>query len=247
MTTNLAFGFFDWTGTSATAGLGGDVFHGSRRLMEESSSTVTSSYYQINLAAAEAPEFCAITNANIMNLREGAGTPNLKLIGSTTSGFGASTTYTIAMSTANLSGANGEDLLFYNIGASAFQYWRIQIETTTSLYHKWGKVYAGTSFDFGRDPVYPEDINRLREASRMKRGTYSFTLRFEDITLAKKIEFNDSIMQWAEVKPVMLFTRLSYDPTIDSRVLIHAMITKAQWKIKAWGRFDLSLELREVL
>lgn len=247
MSINLGIGFYHWVGVPITTGLTSDIFYGGRTITTETSSAVTASYFDFARSSAEIPDFCFLTAANIMAARDVGGSPVLKVQGSAFSDYHTILTYSLPITTSNLSGPNGEDLLFYDIAVSAFQYWRVRIETTSSVYHKWSGLYFGQSFDFGRDPVFPEDLSRLRASKRDKRGAYRITLRYEDITLTKKLEFNSLIGKWADTKPVVLFSRGSYDAVTDDRITINCMIRRANWKITGWGRFDLSLELEELL
>lgn len=247
MSINLGIGFYDWAGVAVTTGLTTDIFYGGRTITSETTSAVTASYYNFARASAEIPDFCYLVGANIMAARDVGGSPVLKIQGSAFSDYHTILTYSLPITASNLSGPNGEDLLFYDIAVSAFQYWRVRIETTATVNHKWGNLYFGQSFDFGRDPVFPEDLNRLKSSKRDKRGGYSIVLRYEDISLAKKLEFNSSIMKWADAKPIVLFSRGAYDPVTDNRITINCMIKEARWKVTGWGRFDLTLELVELI
>src|SRR5690606_11778089 len=57
---------------------------------------------------------------------------------------------------ADLVGPLSEDLIITGSLSTAYRYWRIEIDTSVAIVHKFRKLYFGEMFDFsGRSPQYP--------------------------------------------------------------------------------------------
>jgi hypothetical protein len=161
---------------------------------------------------------------------------------------------TSALQTRTFTGPQGDDLFFASgfnddvagtLPTSAFRYWRFRYGVSSPT-KKWffSKLYFGTLFDMGRDPVI-ESMNlscSVRENGN-REPRMNFTLKWEGITNTIRNSFISNIYRWREVNPVVLYDTNNY--IFNGAKTIHCSILKAEISNRTAASSDLTAEFEE--
>lgn len=169
------------------------VFGGKARVAKlNTSATGTVDYlYDLGSGVTATAQYLAIGRANLL---QKSGVTTITLSGSS-DGISYSTVYTNAsFASATLTGTNSEDFFITFATSTAYRYWRFRADSgATDSYKPLSKIYFGTLFDLGRDPIYPviRTLNSVEDKTARQLITFEFN--YDGITDAKKESFETYI------------------------------------------------------
>lgn len=165
--------------------------------------------------------------------------------GSNDSGFSSQDETQSALS--SLQGPNSEDKLQQLSWGTAYRYFRFGFLVPSAAYTvEFSKVYFGSFFDFGRDPVHPRRLDRkiLRRTGRDP--VYGFQFTWEGISDSTLNSFFDLIVKDKDVSPIFLYTKTAHDILNDHR-LIHAWVKDVRIKNRISDNNEVSVTFEEIL
>lgn len=244
MATNLLIAYPQITidATSVTSSSSADtsypiknVITGGRPNITQLATATTSSWIKFDIGASAAKTIDYLIVAKAKTLKS-AGSKKVLLDGSTddvsyTNICGAASTF----QSLSLYGPHSEDLIFTSDLANSasgtlpanptYRYWRFWAAGEgTEPSKKWpfSKVYFGTWFDFGRDPIYPREVTKRIRTTADRNSFYVFRFTWEGITAAKLNDAFSKFLGNSDV-PVFLYTATYHDPLMDHR-LVHAVV-----------------------
>lgn len=208
---------------------------GARANGTQLASAATSSWVKFDLGASSSKTIEYLIVAGAKSLKA-AGSKKCLLDGSTddvsyTNICGAASTF----QSLSLYGPHSEDLIFTSdLGDSvsgtlpatiSYRYWRFWAAGEgTEPSKKWpfSKVYFGSWFDFGRDPIHPRVITKRIRTGSDRQSFYGFTFTWEGITSAKLNEAFSKFLGNQDV-PIFLYTSLYSDVLLD-HTLVHCTV-----------------------
>lgn len=196
----------------------------------------------------KAAEFLFIAGANLLKAR---GITEMILYSSSDGSSWTSRLGTASgFQTRTFTGPRSEDLMFTssfnsNSGtpsASTFRYWGYSVNGATNKKpHR--KAMLGTFFDFGRDPVWPRELEIRQDYSGARAPYYYGIFNWEGITDAKVQAFK-TLMQKFDVLPVVLYTA-SYHPILDNHRTLFGHIVSARYDQKVRDSNDVTIVFEE--
>lgn len=112
-----------------------------------------------------------------------------------------------AGSAAGNKGPEGEDYLATWATSSSYAYWRTDMGNSATSDYPCSKIYLGNLFNLGRNPVYSASVNRSKKYLATRRAPFTVTLTWRGITDALRKSFSETIGQYAEINPVVLYDK----------------------------------------
>lgn len=139
------------------------------------------------------------------------GDPTLTVYGDDNSSFSSPETFSDANITiSQCVGPDSEDYINEFSPATAYRYWRVRVDTTSSEKHEWTYVRLGNWFDMGRDPVYGAVMSFERRTSNERRAPYRIDLTWEGVSDAKLSSFLSNVVETANYAPLFLYDQNDY-------------------------------------
>jgi hypothetical protein len=150
------------------------------------------------------------------------------------------------VTSANLVGPRSEDYIGTFTATSAYRYWRLRFTRTGggSLAYDLSKAFFGTSFDFGRNPLWESPFKRRASAPGQRDARYSIQLAYGGITNAKLADFEEYIGIYADFSPVVLFTT-DVNELLDSQGVLLMMVEDMEVKPVSHNNNAITLTLIE--
>lgn len=149
---------------------------------------------------------------------------------------------------ADLVGPNGEDYIYYDsagVGDSTHIYQLLTIEHADGYTPELSKLYCGTAFDIGRDPV-GLTFRRLRDGTARRKPIYEFDLRYEDISYANTLIFRSTIADLASYHPICMFTATNHAVLLNMKC-VFCQVLNVQTPQIVTSRNEISFTLRELI
>jgi hypothetical protein len=168
----------------------------------------------------------------------------ITVYGDTTSAFASPETVATRVSTADLLGVDYEDLIIPLSFAATKTYWRIKLETDNAFQHEVSKIFMGSYFDMGVEPVVPM-INDSESTAR--RAAKSFSINFEGMSATKRAEFYSKIVSKLGVGAIFVYAKDGYDEMFGGRTLVYCNIEDIRHQIVTMNNEKFSLLLKEAI
>jgi len=149
------------------------------------------------------------------------------------------------LTTADLSGNNSEDYFTAIEGAGSWDFIRVYVTSASPFTFTFSKFYAGSLFDFGRDPVYEIARSSAVYTPKDRRARRVYTLTWKGITDAKRADFIDKILQYRDVNPVVLYD--ANDLIFEGLTTLHARIVSSTIKTIWNNNNEIVLTLEELI
>lgn len=174
-----------------------------------------------------------------------------------TNGSSWTTEHTVSsFSSYTLKGSSGDDLFDTFTESSAYQYWRLAMTGSSSLF-QFSKVYFGQLFDFGSDPVTVsvEIVNNVnpeystggtRKAQRTSNPRYRYKIDWRGITTAKTYEFTSALWARRYLSPVYIVTTTNHE-ILNNHNCVHCDLVSFKNDKVYTDYNNISLEFIEVI
>ncbi len=81
----------------------------------------------------------------------------------------------------------------------------LSLSATSASYYPFSKAYFGLWFDMGRDPRRGYSVSASTDSEVARSDAMTFSLSWEGVTEAKVTELTDSILENADVSPLVLY------------------------------------------
>lgn len=180
-------------------------------------------------------------------LLQSCGVTTVRLRAHTSDAFTAATEVyaNTSFDTAALYGPNGDDFIVTFNPSSAFRWWFVRFESSSSTLLSFSKLYFGTALDLGRDPEYGMEISRPRLGVYGRRPLYKLRLPYRGVSFAKTRAFIDEVIRQRDSRPAYLFTRSGHQ-TLNNHRLLFAAPTEFDYPTILQNRNDMDLVFDEV-
>lgn len=175
-----------------------DIIFGAKSRVSKLTTAATGTVdwlFDLGSGVTATAEYLAIGRANL--LQKGSVT-TITLSGSS-DGVSYSTVYTNAsFASATLTGTNSEDFITTFATSTAYRYWRFRADSgATSSYKPLSKIFFGTLFDLGRDPLHDRTITPTLIEDKTARPLLTFSFNYQGITDTKRQSFETYIGKYA--------------------------------------------------
>lgn len=259
MTSNLLIGYSDIPRTS-TITLSDtqdsnypstNLVMGGRGLLFRYNAAVTSAWIKCDAGASGASmSYFALCRANLLKT-EGvtkavmASSPN---DAAWTDRIGTSA----AFQTRTFTGPRSTDLLFTStfndqVGAytaSAIRYWRLTMDGTSGKRH-FSKLFLGSWFDMGREPIYPAEHSRAAIVMNGREAPCTFSLSWQGITNTSLNSFIDKIVKYKDIAPVFLYDTNGY--VLNGWTTFHAWVKNVSIQSNIYNQNSLTVVFEEAI
>lgn len=160
-----------------------------------------------------------------------------------------------SFNSAVLYGPQTQDYINYSFNSQQFRKWRFTAAGASNP-KILSKIYFGTSFDMGIDPVYSyekvfeslpefETESGAMEFARLADPFYRFTFTWEGVSDTKQKEFFNKIVRQKDTQKLFLFTTANHHILNGFRVL-HAKLVEASsvnsGKVRNWNDIEATFE-----
>ena len=204
----------------------------------------TTATYEWDYGANTTPAYLYVARADLVRKADSAAT-TWTVTGSASSSFTSPDTKTGTFNTSDLKNPRSEDLITTFTYSSAYRYWRARLTTTASIKHEFSKIYLGSWFDFGREPVANVEQTR-RAASKWARATaFAIRLQWRGISDSLVNSLNTKIVQYRDTNPVILYD--AGDIILGGYRVIHARISDVDVQLDTYDSNSVSIEFEELI
>jgi len=111
--------------------------------------------------------------------------------------------------------------------------------------YKHSKMYCGTWFDPGHDPVAPHKITKITRQPGDRESVYQFTFTWQGITDTKRNEFFTNLFNERQ-KPVFLYTRTYHDVLLEHRV-VHCFVADYSTSYISTNSHEITIIFEEMI
>jgi len=204
--------------------------------------TQTTIDFDLGLGNTQTIDFAYFRGANLL-IAEADAEVDLSIHASTDN-FSASDVTILSVSnitSANLTGTHNEDILLTAATSSAYRYWRIQIDSTTSFKHLLRACYFGTRRTLGRSPSFPYSPATIFEGKRFTadsgamfqtsngRPKRAYSFNWRAITDAIRDAFDHEVVRYSKDFPIVL-----YAPSAGIQSPLNGKEVVFGWFTAAW-------------
>lgn len=149
-----------------------------------------------------------------------------------------------AFDTATLRGPRSEDYISAFSASTAYRYWWLQYGASAASKYPRSKDYFGSWFDFGREPIYPAEQSRTGERWQ-REAAYEFTLTWVGISNTLAASFNDLIVKYKDISPVVLYDAGDY--VLNGHRTLHAWVRDVTITPDAFNQNTIRVVFEEAL
>jgi len=207
-----------------------DTISGSRAKIFRTASTGITTFnfdYDLGASVTASIDHVILARANLIKGNNNdAGNPTYTVKADSSTAYANTIIAATDISTANMKGPRSEDSISVISASTAYRYWRVSIGSSAAAsldYIPISKIYLGTGFDMGRDPLYSRVLQRDTQTDNNREPLYRIDMQWEGITDAKAQSFISSIANYADIHPVFLYTS-SYHDILNEHRVIHCRI-----------------------
>lgn len=252
MTTNLLIGYPDipfasaivTEPTAATGYTSKAVSTGSRGKMFRQSAAGTTCTFEWDYATTTAPAYLYIARADLVRKKDSAAT-TWTVTGSAASSFTSPDTKTGTFNTTDLKNPRTEDLITTFTYSSSYRYWRVRLTTTASIKHEFSKIYLGSWFDFGRDPVANLDQERRAESSWSRHTQFRLRMQWRGISDTLVNSLYTKIGQYSDTNPVIIYD--TNDIVLGGYRVMHAQVIEIGVAPDTYNSNTVTMEFEELI
>lgn len=239
--------------TTDTLKTGSDAAYGvtgSRALIvqESAAGTTITTDYDLGAGITDAPNFVAVIGANMalqLAAKDSLTEANVNVYGDDNSSFTSPDSDTAAITSASLLGPRLQDYARLVTFATAYRYWRVQIgNASASQAFMYSKIFLGSYFDMGRDPIYPPIRQHMPVAKGFRaHPDNTIMLSWRGISDASKKSFAALSAQ----RDMMSFILWDQgDVLFDGDTLLYCQMTDASFITSGRNRWDIEATFREL-
>lgn len=209
--------------TPATGFTNRSLFGGSRQLTFKASASTTTLSIKTSVktlpASQRQGQYLYVSGLNLVTSYY---SPYIDVKGADNSGISTNvvTDTAVALTKANLVGANSDDFIMELTGAYK-DYWEVLFTCAGAINYQLRKLMLGQFFYFGVEPSAPVSIMPVMEDGR--RYVRYIDLRWEGVTNETMKLFFTNILAHREYNPVVLYAR-SWDGILKGEKLIYCEI-----------------------
>ena len=221
-----------------------NVVNGSRGDMFKLASAATTTTYEWDYTTTTAPAYLYIARADLIRKRDSAST-TWTVTGSASSSFTFPDTATDTFDTSDLKNPRGEDLIATFSYGTAYRYWRVRITTTASFAHQFSKIYLGSWFDFGREPVADLRQTLGAQSAWSRHTAFNLRMTWRGISDSLVNSLNTKITQYRDVNPVILYD--AADLILGGYRVLHARIANVEISLDTYNSNSVAIEFEELI
>jgi len=207
-----------------------------RRGADGTQSTIT---FDLGSGNTRAVEYAIFRGANLL-IAEADNEVDLSIRGSTDnfSVSDVSVLSTTNITDSDLTGPHNEDIILTGSLSTAYRYWRIQIDSTTSFQHLLRKCFFGQFFDFdsNADVRYPYQANydklgmgftsdagtQFRSYSGKRRRQYRFN--WNGMSDSVREDFEEKVLKYAAFMPIFLYEDAQNHAPLNAFELVYGWV-----------------------
>lgn len=166
----------------------------------------------------KATNFIYIGRANLL---QQASVNTITIKGGSTSTYGSATTVKTLSSftSTTLYGPNDDDYIEKFTTSTAYRYWFINYNATSTSKIPHAKMFIGKFFDPGLDPNAPATVTRIKQGGAQLRPTYSFEFTWNGMAYATAVEMYLKFYLTKRYMPLVIFTDTWHDILMGNRVI----------------------------
>lgn len=222
-----------------------NLFGGSKTdIFEVDTATTGDCRLKFSLASAAA-DFLIVGNAKMLIAQ---GITAIRLRGKNSDDYASATEVyaNTSFNTATLYGSESQDFLT-TFTSATYTYWYFNMNSpSVSTKYPFSKLYLGSKFDFGRDPVIPRVLSRPLSSPFQRWPLYNFSFTWKGVSAAKTYEAITWLAKTRDYQPVFLWTD-SYHYILNNQRIVYARVTDFRTRPATAGTFDVSVNFEEVI
>lgn len=231
------------SGYSAT-----DVISGPRANLWKANASATGHAWVTDLGASTTASvtYAILDRAPLAYKPSGTGISELQLFGSSDGVTWGSALLTLTARASTVAGPQSDIVVSTVSTTSAFRYWKANLRATdaSSILPGAGKIYFGSWFDFGSEPVAPLRVGRNTSGAHNRESTNTFILTWAGVSNATAQSFIDKILKIKDTAIFYLYAP-TYTGVLTGFTVLPVYIQSAEITADFYNRNTVTVNFEE--